>query len=117
MSDFREGSFVTTYPHRDSRIENADAERKSTPVYMGVLKYFPDALKEVAKCSAAGNNQHHPDKPLHWDKSKSNQHLDSLSRHLIDSSVTDLDTDGVLHLAKVAWRALAALQIHLESNE
>ena len=29
----------------------------------------------------------------------------------------EIDDDGVSHLAKVAWRALAALQIKLENNE
>jgi hypothetical protein len=88
--------------------------RKDMPVYSGVLKYFPDALKEVSKVSNAGNNQHHGDEPLHWDRSKSNDHYDALVRHLIDHSQSAVDEDGMLHLAKVAWRALAALQEHLE---
>lgn len=90
--------------------------RKNQPVFSGVLKYFPDALKEVSKASKAGNDQHHPDKPLHWDKSKSNDNEDALVRHLIDHSQNPMDDDGVLHLAKVAWRALAALQIFLEEK-
>lgn len=92
-------------------------ERKNIPVYSGVLKYFPDALKEVSKCSQAGNDQHHADQPLHWDKEKSNDNEDALVRHLIDHSKEPLDDDGVLHLAKVAWRSLAALQIYLESSK
>ena len=58
-------------------------ERKSMPVYTGVIKYFPNALKYVSKVSLAGNEQHHPDKPLHWDKSKSTDHLDALMRHTL----------------------------------
>ena len=92
-------------------------ERKDTPVFSGVLKYFPDALKEVSKCSKAGNDQHNPNKPLFWDRSKSGDELDALTRHLIDHSVNPVDADGVLHLAKVAWRSLAALQKHLEGQE
>ena len=38
-------------------------------------------------------------------------------RHLMDSTVDDYDTDGTLHKAKVAWRALAGLQKHLEKNK
>lgn len=91
-------------------------DRKNMPVYTGVLKYFPDALKEVSKCSKAGNKQHHPDKDLHWDKTKSTDNADAMVRHLIDHSQHPLDDDGVLHLAKVAWRALATLQIYLESE-
>jgi hypothetical protein len=92
-------------------------DRKSMPVYSGVLKYFPDALKEVSKCSLAGNNQHHPNKPLHWDKNKSTDNEDALVRHLIDHSINPVDEDGVLHLSKVAWRALAALQIYLDKKD
>jgi hypothetical protein len=89
-------------------------DRKDTPVALGVLKYFPNAIKYVARVSKAGNDQHHPDKPLHWDRAKSTDELDALSRHLIDHMVEPVDTDGMLHLGKVAWRALAALEKHLE---
>jgi hypothetical protein len=94
---------------------NRDKQRKDTPVFSGVLAYFPDALKEVAKCSFAGQQQHNPEKPLAWDRSKSGSEYDSLTRHLIDSSAEDYDTDGTLHKAKIAWRALAGLQKHLEA--
>lgn len=97
--------------------ETKAQKRKKMPVYSGVLKYFPDALKEVSKASQAGNDQHHPDKPLHWDKTKSFDNEDALVRHLIDHSKDPMDDDGVLHLTKVCWRSLAALQIHLENNE
>jgi len=92
------------------------AERKSTPVFSGVLKYFPNALKEVAKCSQAGNDQHHPDKPLHWDMDKSKDEYEALTRHLIDHTINPVDDDGTLHLAKVAWRALAGLERHLTNK-
>ncbi len=90
--------------------------RKGMPVFSGVLKYFPNALKEVAKCSKAGNDQHHPDKPLHWDMNKSTDEYDALTRHLIDHTINPMDDDGVLHLAKVAWRALAGLERHLTNK-
>jgi ribosomal protein L31 len=92
-----------------------DVDRKSMPVYTGVLKYFPKALKYVSRVSKFGNNQHHPEKPLHWDKSKSFDHEDALVRHLIDHSCHPMDDDNILHLGKVAWRALAALEMYLES--
>ena len=92
------------------------ATRKATPVFSGVLKYFPNALKEVAKCSQAGNDQHHPDKPLHWDMDKSKDEYDALTRHLIDHTINPIDDDGVLHLTKVAWRALAGLERHLTNK-
>jgi len=93
------------------------AKRKATPVFSGVLKYFPNALKEVAKCSKAGNDQHHPDKPLHWDMEKSKDEYDALTRHLIDHTINPMDDDGVLHLTKVAWRALAGLERYLTNKQ
>jgi hypothetical protein len=88
--------------------------RKDYPVWTGVINYFPDALMEVSRVSKIGNDQHHKGKPLHWDKSKSMDHLDALTRHLIQAK--EDDDDGVSHLAKVAWRALAALQTKLENT-
>tara|TARA_R110002153_G_scaffold272757_1_gene441976 strand:+ start:46 stop:459 length:414 start_codon:yes stop_codon:yes gene_type:complete len=96
--------------------EDVVEDRKAIPVFSGVLAYFPDALKEVAKASYAATKQHHPDKDMFWDRTKSTDHRDSLGRHLIDHLKNPVDTDGVLHLAKVAWRSLAALQIYLENK-
>lgn len=92
-------------------------DRKSQPVFSGVLSYFPDALKYVSMVSKAGNDQHHKNKPLHWDRNKSTDDIDALTRHLIDHSVNPIDDDGVLHIGKVAWRALAVLQKYLETNK
>jgi len=91
-----------------------ETNRKEMPVFSGVLKYFPDAIREVAKTSWIGNQQHHPNKPLHWDRSKSGDELDALTRHLMEAG--EVDTDGIRHSAKVAWRALANLQKELEEN-
>lgn len=73
------------------------------------------ALAEVAKTSYAGQQQHNPDQPLAWDKEKSKDHHDCIGRHLVDRGT--FDTDGVRHSAKLAWRALAALQIELEEAQ
>ena len=90
------------------------AARKSIPL-ASVLDYFPAALAAVARVSAAGNAQHHADKPLHWDRAKSSDHADALLRHFVDRGTKD--SDGVRHSAKVAWRALALLQVELEREE
>lgn len=90
-------------------------DRKKMPVYSGVIKYFPDAILELSKVSYVGNQQHNPDKPLHWDRNKSGDELDALTRHLIDAGT--IDTDGIRHSAKVAWRALANLQKEIENEK
>lgn len=86
--------------------------RKAVPITTGVLDYFPDALAAVAECSRVGNEQHNPGKPLHWDRGKSGDEADALVRHLIDRGT--VDSDGIRHSAKVAWRALALLQKEIE---
>lgn len=88
------------------------SERKQFPITTGVLDYFPLAIAEVARCSKSGNDQHNPGMPLHWARGKSSDHSDCIVRHLIQRGT--LDSDGVRHSAKVAWRALALLQEELE---
>ena len=89
-------------------------DRKDTPIYSGVLKYFPDALAEVARVSKAGNDQHNPGQPLHWAREKSTDHLDCATRHMLEAGT--VDTDGQRHTAKAAWRLLAQLQTEIEAQ-
>lgn len=89
--------------------------RKNAPIARGVLDYFPDALFAVADLSRIGNEQHNPGQPMHWAKEKSTDHADCIIRHLADRG--KLDDDGVRHSAKVAWRALALLQIEIEESQ
>lgn len=87
-------------------------ERKDRPVVRGVLDYFPDAILEIAHVSWVGNEQHNPGQPLHWAREKSTDEADCIVRHLIQRG--SLDSDGLRHTAKVAWRALALLQRELD---
>jgi len=95
-------------------MTNDKTIRKNCPITRGVLDYFPDALTEVAFVSHTGNQHHNPGQPLHWARDKSYDHADCLVRHLLDRG--SLDTDGCRHSAKVAWRALALLQLEIESE-
>jgi hypothetical protein len=83
-------------------------ERKATPIYNGFLMYFPKAAAEVARCSYIANEQHNPGTPMHWDRSKSGDELDALTRHLMEAGT--IDDDGIRHSTKIAWRALANLE-------
>lgn len=99
-------------PTRATTFPDDPQGRKERPVASGVLDYFPDALVEVAHVSYLGNEQHNPGQPLHWSRGKSGDEADALTRHLLQRGT--LDTDGVRHSAKMAWRALALLQKELE---
>ncbi len=102
----------------NSQIESKAQKRKDTPVYSGCITYFPLALKEIAKASAEGNKQHHNDKPLHWDRSKSGDELDAMMRHLLDHASGELFDDcGTRHIVKCGWRILAFIQKTMESEK
>jgi hypothetical protein len=89
------------------------AARKAVPVYSGFLRYFPRAVAAVAELSRVSNEQHNPGEPLHWSRDKSSDHHDCLARHLLQAGT--MDSDGQRHSAKVAWRAMAALELELEA--
>jgi hypothetical protein len=91
------------------------AERKGIPLVRGLLDYFPGALAAVAHVSKVGNDQHNPGQPMHHARGKSTDHADCIVRHLLDRGT--VDTDGLRHTAKAAWRALALLQEELEQAE
>ena len=96
------------YPETKDKV----AERKATPLYRGLLMYFPDACQAVARLSYVANEQHNPGEDMHWAREKSTDHPDCLMRHLVDAGT--LDDDGQRHSAKVAWRAMALLQTEIE---
>ena len=109
---FTEGGIKFTSRLQEEAVKK---RRKQTPIFSGVLNYFPDAIREVAQCSFVGNEQHNPNTPLHWDRSKSGDELDALARHLLEAGT--IDSDGIRHSAKVAWRALANLQKEIEQSK
>ncbi len=100
---------------RDKRplLSTDSITRKAVPLATGCLDYFPLALAEIAKLSKIGNDKHNPGTPVHWSRHKSSDHADSLLRHLIERGKAD--EDGISHSVKVAWRALAILQLELEA--
>lgn len=102
-----------TYHSTKNHLPTDAEARKGIPACSGLLDYFPDALLAVAELSRIGNDQHNLGKTLHWDRSKSTDEADCLVRHLIERGT--IDTDGVRHSTKVAWRALALLQKEIEN--
>ncbi len=96
-------------------LSDKAAERKAVPIATGFLDYFPDAVAAVAALSYIANEQHNPGTAVHWDRAKSGDEGDALMRHFMERGT--LDTDGVRHTAKVAWRALALLQKEIESEQ
>lgn len=105
--------------NRMSKLGVKDDTEKS-PVTRGVLQYFPRALEEVAKVSAAGA------KKYAWNGWETvpdgiTRYSDALGRHLLAEAQSAYDDGpdgtGCLHAAQVAWNALARLELILRAAE
>lgn len=108
--------------------------RKNIPIFSFLTRYFPKALVEVTRVCVAGNAQHNPELPLtdiNWARDKSTDQLNTAMRHMIDHATSgplDEEPPEVLaamglepgestyHLAKAAWRILAALELEIEAR-
>lgn len=107
-------------------IPEDSAERKLIPITTGVIDYFSAALAEIAKISYYGNMKHNRGPELQWSRGKSNDHADTIGRHLIERGkfydFTYPGRDGkpvtvqLRHSASLAWRALALLQEECEEE-
>lgn len=102
-------------PETSASLPTDAKARKAIPLYSGLVKYFPKALAAVAEVSRIGGEQHHPGEPLHWDRNKSTDEHDALLRHLWEAGT--IDVDGCRHSAKLAWRALSALEKEIEAAQ
>ncbi len=109
---------VDSKPVLDYDAMDEAKRRKMTPLYSGLLAYFPDALALVARNSMVGHYQHNdPNDPMYWDRTKSADEMDAMIRHMADHSKDPYDKDGTLHMSKVAWRALAFVQKFIEEEQ
>lgn len=96
-----------------TKLPTTPDERKAVPLARGFFDFFPLAIAAVAKASAMGQGQHSLGADgMSWDRGASGDHADALLRHLMERGT--VDTDGVHHATKVAWRAMAMLQVELE---
>lgn len=95
----------------------AKLDAGKSPVFRGLLDYFPRACLAVADVSAAGAQKYA------WKGWESvpdgvNRYSDALVRHIINESIEgEFDPDGFLHKAQQAWNALAALELYLREQQ
>lgn len=91
--------------HAQSPFPEDSAERKTYPMFGGLLAYFPSALALVAQHSYLSNDKHNPNQPMHHDRAKSGDEADALVRHLMEGDYVGM-----------AWRALSLLQKDCEAK-
>jgi Domain of unknown function (DUF5664) len=102
-------------PTRATTLPEKASDRKQFPIASGFTDYFPDAIVAVSHVSYLGNEQHNPGQPLHWARGKSADEADTMLRHFLQRGT--LDTDGIRHMAKCAWRCFALLQKEIEAEQ
>lgn len=99
-------------------LPNDRDARNALPVWDGCMVYFPDCWAEISKVSVLGNKQHGLGTKLHFARDVSTDHANKIMRHMLDHAAGNtFDSDGTYHLAKAAWRALAALQVAIEAQQ
>lgn len=89
-----------------------------SPVWRGLLDYFPRACVEIANVSLTGANKY---TWKGWESVPDGfaRYSDALARHLTAESIegeVDKDT-GLLHAAQTAWNAMARLELLLREKE
>jgi hypothetical protein len=82
-------------------------------LYSGVLECFPHALSAVAQVTAFGERKYTKRGWLSVEDAE-RRYKDALIRHLTAVDGVDQES-GYLHLAHVAWNALAVLELHLRN--
>lgn len=103
---------------KDLKEPGTKGDLGKSPVFRGLLDYFPRAVETVARVSEIGARKYS------WKGWESvpdgvNRYTDALARHLTGLSVEgpyDRDT-GALHRAQIAWNAMAALELYLREQE
>jgi hypothetical protein len=105
-------------PNGKSQHEpGAKLDTGKSPVYQGLLDYFPRACLAVADVSAAGARKYA------WKGWESvpdgiKRYGDALGRHIVNESIEGkFDSEGFRHAAQIAWNALARLELILKEEE
>lgn len=109
---------LETDPHGISpKDKGSKLDAGKSPVFRGLLEYFPRACKAVADVSAKGAEKYT------WKGWESvpdgiNRYSDACARHITDMGIDGpYDRDGFLHRAQIAWNALAALELYLRQED
>ena len=89
------------------------------PYYTVIFKQFPLALREIMKCSKAGNNKYHEtDKDWMNFSRVENANIrykDAMLRHMTETGIVEdmIEFGEMTHEGAVVWNALADLEVKL----
>jgi hypothetical protein len=95
----------------------AKLDAGKSPVWQGLLDYFPRACKAVAIVSAGGAAKY---AWKGWESVPDGipRYRNAQGRHIFDESIEGtFDREGFRHLAQNVWNGLAALELTLREEE
>lgn len=125
------GSVIKRYKDKVEKDPNglnpkqpgAKLDGGKSPVFQGLLDYFPRACMAVAAVSAAGAEKY---AWKGWEAVPDgvNRYRNASGRHIVKEAIegpwdSEMMERGhqILHLAQVCWNDLAALELYLRENE
>lgn len=93
------------------------------PYYTVLFKQFPNALREVIKCSTAGHNKYH-ETDTDWMnflrlEDADIRYKDAMLRHMTEEGIIEdmIPYGEMTHEAAVVWNALADLEVKLRDKK
>lgn len=91
------------------------------PLYIFLVKQFPNAIKAVCECTRAGHNKYPNDVDYLNFKRVPNpieQYRNAAIRHLFEKGINEdmKEYGNVLHEAQAIWNLLSALEIELSNK-
>lgn len=118
VQDFKQGKWVESDPTgRSAKEPGSKLDAGKSPIFQGLLDYFPRACLAVAGVSAAGAAKY---AWKGWETVPDgiNRYNNALARHIINESIEGpMDPEGFLHKAQIAWNAMAALELFLKEKK
>ena len=92
------------------------------PIYKVIIEQFPNAIKEVVRCSLAGHKKYPNDVDWMNFKRVANsefQYKNAAMRHLFEKGINEdmREYENVLHEAQAIWNLLASLEIELSNKD
>lgn len=107
-------------PHgKDPKEKGSKLDAGKSPIFRGLLDYFPRACSRVANVSRVGAAKY---AWKGWESVPDGfmRYSDALGRHLLKESIEgewDTELEDVRHAEQVAWNAFARLEILLQGQK
>jgi len=101
----------------NERLQSVGRKNDDGKILAALLGDFSRALLGVAEVGTFGANKYTRGGWLHV-KDKKQRYTDALWRHLLQSTIDELDSEsGLTHLEHAAWNILAVIELTKREND